>query len=321
MKLGFYDDFNPCVITEDGVVDISVVVRGLQAGSPQLTMENIIVNYQFLKPKIEEHLDEAAVISLEDVRLRPPVPRPGKVLCGRGNFMEGVPVDPTRPLATFFKSPDAVIGRGDTIVLPSFQPVIFHHEAELALVIGKEASFVSEAQALDHIFGYTTSVDVSARAPVDGEPPLPGEYGKSFDTFLPIGPAIVTADQIKDPNNLGVKYSVNGQLRQDYNTSDMEHSVAYLIASLSAVMTLKPGDLILCGTNHQGLGPLQDGDVGEIEIEDVGISFNHVVDEQKRTWPKAVDPSVGTRIKERREGLQGTPSTGTWPLTPPSANA
>ena len=199
--------------------------------------------------------------------------------------------------------------------------MIFHHEAELALVIGKEASCVSEAQALDHIFGYTTSVDVSARAPVDGEPPLPGEYGKSFDTFLPIGPAIVTADQIKDPNNLGVKYSVNGQLRQDYNTSDMEHSVAYLIASLSAVMTLKPGDLILCGTNHQGLGPLQDGDVGEIEIEDVGISFNHVVDEQKRTWPKAVDPSVGTRIKERREGLQGTPSTGTWPLTPPSANA
>ena len=120
MKLGFYDDFNPCVITEDGVVDISVVVRGLQAGSPQLTMENIIVNYQFLKPKIEEHLDEASVLSLEDVRLRPPVPRPGKVLCGRGNFMEGVPVDPTRPLATFFKSPDAVIGRGDTIVLPSF---------------------------------------------------------------------------------------------------------------------------------------------------------------------------------------------------------
>ena len=319
MKIGFYNDFRPCILKDNGVVDISGEVHQLQGGSPQLTLENIIVNFQFLRPRLERLAEQGAAIPLSDVRLRPPVPRPGKVLCGRGNFMEGVPVEPVRPLATFFKSPDAVIGPGDTIVLPSFRPVIFHHEAELAFVIGKAASNVSVAQSLDYVFGYTTSVDVSARAPVEGEATLPGEYGKSFDTFLPIGPAITTADEISDPNNLNVKYSVNGQLRQDYNTSDMEHSVAYLIAALSANMTLKPGDLILCGTNHQGLGPLQDGDVGEIEIEGVGRSHNNVVDSMKRTWSRAIDPGTGTRIRERRESQMGVPSTGTWPLTPPSS--
>ena len=318
MKIGFFNDFRPCILKENGVVDITREVRSLQGGSPQLLLENIIVNFQFLRPRLERLEERGKVIPLDEVRLRPPVPRPGKVLCGRGNFMEGVPVEPMRPLATFFKSPDAVIGRGDTIVLPTFRPVIFHHEAELAIVIGKAASRVPQAQALDYIFGYTTSVDVSARAPAEGEATLPGEYGKSFDTFLPIGPAITTADEIRDPNNLDVKYWVNGDLRQDYNTGDMEHSISYLIAALSANMTLKPGDLILCGTNHQGLGPLQDGDVGEIEIMGVGRSFNPVADSLKRTWPRGLDPNTGSRIRERRESLRGASSTGTWPLTPPS---
>ena len=318
MRLGFYNDFRPCILKEAGVVDISREVRSLQGGSPQLLLENMINNFQLLRPRLERLEERGKVIPLGDVRLRSPVPRPGKVICGRGNFKEGVTVQPVRPLATFFKSPDAIIGPGDTVVLPTFRPVIFHHEAELAFVIGKVASNVSEAQALDYVFGYTTSVDVSARAPLEGESPLPGEYGKSFDTFLPLGPAITTADEIRDPNNLNVKYRVNGELRQDYNTSDMEHSIAYVIAAISANMTLKPGDLILCGTNHQGLGPLQDGDVGEIEIEGVGRSSNPVVDSMKRTWSRGVDPGMGHRIRERRESLQGTSSTGTWPLTPAS---
>ena len=318
MKIGFFNDFRPCILRTNGVVDISREVRDLQGGSPQLLLENIILNFQFLRPKLERLENRGRVLPFGEVRLRPPVPRPGKVLCGRGNFMEGIPVEPVRPLGTFFKSPDAVIGTGDIIVLPAFRPVIFHHEAELALVIGKTATLVPESKALDYIFGYTTSVDVSARAPTTGEATLPGEYGKSFDTFLPIGPAITTADEIMNPNNLGVKYWVNGQLRQDYNTGDMEHSIPYLIAALSANMTLKPGDMILCGTNHQGLGPLQDGDLGEIEIQGVGRSFNTVVDTLKRTWPRGIDPDMARSIRERRESLRGAPSTGTWPLTPPS---
>jgi 2-keto-4-pentenoate hydratase/2-oxohepta-3-ene-1,7-dioic acid hydratase in catechol pathway len=228
--------------------------------------------------------------------------------------MESVKVDPPRPLRTFFKSPDAVIGDGDTVTLPKFRPVIFNHEAELAVVIGDEAKEVSQEDALKHVFGYTCGVDVSARAPEEGEPVLAGyQYGKSFDTFLPLGPSITTADEIADPNNLHVRYWVNERLRQDYNTSDMDHTVAYMIATLSHVMTLKPGDVIMCGTNHGNLGPMQDGDLGEIEIEKVGRSSHRVVDALKRTW----DPNVVRNPADnaaRRETLKGAPNNGTWPF-------
>src|SRR5919106_1253665 len=128
MRFGFYNDFRPCLVEDDGVIDISDLI-GAFPGAP--------------------------------------LPRPGKVLCGRRNFKEGVPLDPPGPLRTFFKSPDAVIGPGETVVLPTFRASVFNHEAELALVIGKEAKDVPVEQALNHVFGYTTSGDVSARAPVE----------------------------------------------------------------------------------------------------------------------------------------------------------
>lgn len=316
MKIGFYNDFRPCLLKDGGVIDISTAVTGLPGASPQLVLENLILNFESLRPRLQELLDRGQVIPFAEARLRAPVPRPGKVLCGNANYMEGVPITPPRPLFTFFKSPDAVIGPGETVVLPAFNPVIFNHEAELCAVIGRPASRVSEAEALSHVFGYVAGVDVSARAPAEGEAILAGNYGKSFDTFLPIGPAITTADEIPDPNKLQVKYRVNGKLRQDYNTSDMEHSIAYMIATLSHHMTLKPGDLIMAGTNHTGLGPLQDGDVGEIEIEKVGKVSNPVSDPYKRKW----DPDVW-RTREamaaRREGERLLPNGGTWPFTRP----
>ena len=315
MKIGFYNDFRPCIVKSNGVVDITDAVKELQISSPQHFMERIIVNFDSLRRVLEALEVQGTVIPMDQVRLCPPLPRPGKVLCGNGNFMEGVPITPIRPLKTFFKSPDAVIGPGDTVVLPTFRPVIFNHEAELAVVIGKEAHNLAESEALSYVFGYTTAVDVSARAPEDGEASLPGDYGKSFDTFLPIGPAITTADEVSDPNNLQVQYWVNEELRQDYNTSDMEHSVAYMIATLSHVMTLKPGDLILAGTNHGHLGPLQDGDYAEIEIEKVGRNTQHIADSLKRTWdPHDIrDPKANA---ERREGMKSQPNAGTWPFQP-----
>ena len=315
MKIGFYDDYRPCLVKENGVIDIMDEVQHLPWGdSPQLLMEKIIINWDALRPRLEDKWNSATPSkSLQEARLRAPVPRPGKVLMGQGNFMESVKIDPPRPLSTFFKSPDAVIGDGDTVVLPRFRPVIFNHEAELCVVIGQPAKEVSEAEALKYVFGYTTGVDVSARAPEPGEAALAGNYGKSFDTFLPIGPHITTADEIDDPNNLRVQYWVNERLRQDYNTSDMEHSVALMIATLSWNMTLKPGDLIMCGTNHGNLGPMQDGDLGEIEIEKVGRSSHRVVDDLKRTWdPNAVRNPTDNAA--RRETLKGAPNAGTWPF-------
>ena len=319
MKIGFYgDDYRPCLVKENGVVDISGEVSNLQGDSPQLLLESIITNWTSLQPRLAELWRSGTVVPMAQVRLRAPVPRPGKVIMGQGNYMESVKVEPQRPLQTFFKSPDAVIGDGETVVLPKFKPVIFNHEAELAVVIGQPAKEVSEAQALSHVFGYTTGVDVSARAPSEGEPALAGfQYGKSFDTFLPLGPSITTADEIANPNDLRVQYWVNERLRQDYNTSDMEHTVAYMIATLSHTMTLKPGDVIMCGTNHGNLGPLQDGDLGEIEIDKVCHSSHRIRDDMKRTWdPEAIrDPKENAA---RRQTLQGTPSTGTWPFTQPN---
>ena len=319
MRIGFHDDFIPCLVKDDGVVDISAEVQDLPSGSPQLTLESIINNWAALRPRLEALSQNGTVIPMDQVRLRPPVPRPGKVLMGNANFKEGVTIDPPRQLVTFFKSPDAVIGDGDTVVLPKFKPVIFNHEAELAVVIGKTAKEISESEALNHVFGYTTGVDVSARAPSDGEAALTGyQYGKSIDTFLPLGPSITTADEISNPNNLQVRYWVNERLRQDFNTSDMEHSVAYLIATLSHNMTLKPGDVIMCGTNHGNLGPLQDGDLGEIEIEKIGRSHHHVQDDLKRTWDAEAlrDPKDNAA---RRESLKGTPNPGTWPFAGPTS--
>ena len=315
MKIGFYDDFRPCLVKDNGVVDISDIVADLDEGVPQVHIQRIMGEFESRRGQLEKRNASGTVIPMANVRLRAPLPRPGKVLCGNTNYKEYVTIDPPRPLISFFKSPEAVIGPGDTIVLPKFRPTIFNHEAELGVVIGKEGKNLSPDEALDYVFGYMTSVDVSARAPSEGEPALSGPYGKSFDTFLPIGPAITTADEVPDPNNLQVYYRVNGVLRQAYNTSDMEHSVAYTLAALSHVMTLMPGDMIMAGTNHSGLGPLQDGDVAEIEIMGIGRQSQPVQDSDKRTWD-ATKLRTQAELIARRESQKGTPNPGTWPFQP-----
>jgi 2-keto-4-pentenoate hydratase/2-oxohepta-3-ene-1,7-dioic acid hydratase in catechol pathway len=320
VKIGFYGEFHPCLVKEDGVVDIEEVTGGLPGGSPQLWLERLILDWETQRPRLEEAWQSGRVIPRDSVQLRSPVPRPGKVLNGQRNFKEGVEVDPPRPLSTFFKSPDAVIGDGEIIVLPKFRATIFNHESELCVVIGKPAKNIAIEEARNHIFGYTCGVDVSARAPEEGEAVLSGNYGKCFDTFLPLGPAITTADEIANPNNLAVKYSVNGVLRQNYNTNDIEHSVEFMIATLSHNMTLKPGDVIMVGTNHSYLGPLQDGDVGVVEIEGLGRMSNPVSDELKRTWdPNALRSPEA--LAQNRESMQGTASGGTWPFFPKTEGA
>jgi 2-keto-4-pentenoate hydratase/2-oxohepta-3-ene-1,7-dioic acid hydratase in catechol pathway len=313
VKLGFFNNYIPCVVKNDGVVDISAEIGNCAGFSPQAVLEKIINDWAALKPKFEKAAAGGKVVPFAQAKLRAPVPRPGKVLCGERNFMEGVPLDPPGALGCFFKSPDAVIGPGEDIVLPKFRPVIFNHEAELGIVIGKTAKEISEKDALGYVFGYCTAVDVSARGPEEGEAALPGgRFGKCFDTFLPIGPYITTADEVKDPNKLQVKYWVNGQLRQDYNMSDMEHGVDFMVATLSHCMSLKPGDLILAGTNHSHLGPLQDGDKTEMEIEGLGRTDNPVKDSLKRKFPvKLRDPKVN---QDRRRNMQGKPNEGTWPF-------
>ncbi len=278
----------PGVLVDNGVIDISPAVEGMDPNRPQEIMQYIISGFEGLKPELERLATTASPMPLLDVLLRPPLPRPGKILCCIGNYWEHMQRD-ARPLNMFLKNPDAVIGPGDTIVLPKFEaPYVFHHEAELAIVIKGPAKEISQADHMDAIFGYTCLIDVSARAEGRSTWRSGSWMGKSFDTFAPLGPCIVTADEIKDPNDMEVKFWNSGELYHQYNTGDMEHRVPELIEFATTIMTLNSGDVISCGTNHEGLGPLQDGDVAEIEIQGVGRLSVNVSDPLKRSWERGI---------------------------------
>jgi 2-keto-4-pentenoate hydratase/2-oxohepta-3-ene-1,7-dioic acid hydratase in catechol pathway len=276
----------PGLLTPRGVVGIAGAVK--QSYTPQLTMQGIIDGFDGLRGILERLAAEGEAVPLDRVRLRPPLPRPSKILCCIGNYWEHAQREP-RPLNMFLKNPDAVIGPGDTIVLPELtEPWIFMHEAELALVIKGPAKKVARADWKQAVFGYTCLIDVSARGEGRRTWKAGSWLGKSFDTFAPIGPCIATADEIPEPNNLLVRFWNDGQLRHNYNTDDMEHRVPELVEFASSIMTLYSGDLIACGTNHEGLGALQDGETVEIEIERIGKMTLPVADPLKRSWERGV---------------------------------
>lgn len=279
-------DALPGLLTDRGVVNIAGAVR--LSYTPQLTMEGIIDDFESLRPALERLAAEGEATPLDEVRLLPPLPRPGKILACIANYWEHAQRE-ARPLNMFLKSSDAVVGPGDTIMLPEFtEPWIFMHEAELAIVIKGPAKKVSQEDWRSAVFGYTGLIDVSAREEGRRTWRARSWLGKSFDTFAPIGPCITTADEIPEPNDLHVRFWNDGQLRHNYNTDDMEHRVPELIEFVTPFMTLNSGDVIACGTNHEGLGALQDGEVVEMEIENIGRMSLNVVDPLKRTWERGV---------------------------------
>ena len=190
----------PGLMTDRGVVDISGAVK--KGHTPQLTMQGIIDDFDGLKPALEKLAAEGKAVPADQVQLKPPLPRPGKILCCIANYWEHAQRE-ARPLNMFMKNPDAVVGPGDTIMLPEYTvPWAFMHEAELALVIKGPAKMVKQKDWKSAVFGYTTLIDVSARE--QGRRtwpaiPLTSWLGKSFDTFAPIGPCIATADEIEGP--------------------------------------------------------------------------------------------------------------------------
>ena len=226
---------------------------------------------------------------ISDARLLAPV-MPGSVLCIGLNYRrhaeEAGAAIPDHPVV-FMKMPAAVQHPGGPIVLPrTLRSDQVDYECELAVVIGRRCRNVSRQVALDYVLGYTCGNDVSAR---DWQMQWGGGQwcrGKTFDTFCPLGPALVTADEIPDPNALRIKTVVNGETLQDWNTSDMIFDVPELIAFLSGSSTLEPGTVIMTGTPH-GVGAartpprfLQPGDTVTVEIEKIGALTNPVVAEE-----------------------------------------
>jgi 2-keto-4-pentenoate hydratase/2-oxohepta-3-ene-1,7-dioic acid hydratase in catechol pathway len=301
----------PGLMTDRGVVDVSGAVK--KGHTPQLTMQGIIDDFDRLRPALEKLAAEGKAAPPAQVRLKAPLPRPGKILACIANYWEHAQREP-RPLNMFMKNPDAVIGPGDTIVLPEFTvPYAFMHEAELALVMKGPAKMVKAKDWRNAVFGYTCLIDVSARE--QGRrtwpaTPLTSWLGKSFDTFAPIGPCIATADEIENPNDVVVRFWNDGQLRHNYNTDDMEHRVPELVEFATTVMTMNSGDLIACGTNHEGLGFLQDGETVDIEIQNIGKMTLKVADPLKRKWERGVYMGVDSTNPEavKRHRPQGGPT-------------
>lgn len=234
-------------------------------------------------------------VALEDVELRAPLARPGKIICIGINYASHVeemrPVlermggeVPTNPV--FFLVPgSAVCGPDQPIVLPDFAHDQVDYEVELAVVIGRGGSRIAEADAIRHVVGYTLANDVSARdiqmkAMTGQEFTL--THAKGLDGFKPLGPALVTADEFDDPIDIHIETRVNGEIRQDARTNDFVHSIPRCISYVSRYMRLDPGDVILTGS-PAGVGFFQGvflkaGDVVEMTADRIGTLRNSIID-------------------------------------------
>jgi 2-keto-4-pentenoate hydratase/2-oxohepta-3-ene-1,7-dioic acid hydratase in catechol pathway len=298
MKLMYFDDFKLGVVKGDHVVDVSKVVADIPHTGPHDLIGGLIERFSKYKGKLEKAAAAGKGVPLSKVKIRPPLPKPRNIDCMAVNYMEDGTLKEPAPINAFHKSSSAVIGHGETMVLPDIPATIFEGEAELALVIGKRASHVKSADAMKYVFGYVNFVDGSARGVL---PPGNTFYQmKSRDTFAPMGPWIVTADEIKDPQNLQIKLWVNGNLMQNFNTNDMAHKIPRCIEWVTSIHALEPGDVLATGTNHRGLNPFQDGDKVELEVEGgLGRLAFKVKDELKRTWARE------TRLDRMNKKLEG----------------
>jgi 2-keto-4-pentenoate hydratase/2-oxohepta-3-ene-1,7-dioic acid hydratase in catechol pathway len=297
MKLLFFDDFKLGVLKGDAVVDVSPAVREIPHTGPHNLISGLIERVEEYRGRLEEAAERGRGVPVRQVRIRPPLPKPYNIVAMAVNYLEEGDRARPAPLNAFHKSPNSVIGDGDAMVLPDVPATVFEGEAEVALVIGRRASNVSAAEAMKYVFGYLNFIDGSAR----GLPPSNNTFYqmKSRDTFSPLGPWLVTADEIPDPHALPVRLWINGELKQNFNTSAMSHKIPRCIEWVTSIHTLEPGDVLATGTDHRGLSAIQEGDLVEMETERLGRLRVHVRDDLKRIWARE------TRGERQRKGLDG----------------
>jgi 2-keto-4-pentenoate hydratase/2-oxohepta-3-ene-1,7-dioic acid hydratase in catechol pathway len=301
MKLVTYsrDDFVSCaVLTDKGLLDIPAIWPG--PNPPRTVIEILQRGSGCLKTISSLASETDNFISTEMVKLLAPIPRPGKAIALAGNYSEHIAEasqkrgfnlglsDSTRQTTVprpFIMPSTAIIGPGEEIPWPVYSGQI-DYEIELAVVIGKKAKCISSSQAMQHVAGYTICNDVSARSVTfkEGRNQRPWDEfydwlnGKWADGFLPVGPFLLTADEVKDVQNLNLTLKVNDEIRQQANTSQMIYPVADIVSFLSHIMTLEPGDIIATGT-PAGVAVatgnfLKGGDKIECTIDKLGTLTN-----------------------------------------------
>jgi 2-keto-4-pentenoate hydratase/2-oxohepta-3-ene-1,7-dioic acid hydratase in catechol pathway len=277
VKLALFDDYRVGVVEGDVVYDVTKAVPGAGA-RPPVFVNTLIAQWGERAPELLRARETAQARPLAEVRLLPPSPWPAQIIAAPGNYrkhlaeMGALRVSPAgktaRDQGFFLKSPASLTGAGRGIELPKGSQRRFDHESELGVVIGRVTRNVRREDALDYVFGYTCVVDVTMRIEPDGRAEE-RSMRKSFETFTPLGPWIVTADELGNPSSLRNELFVNGERRQDATTADMIVGVQELIELASSVVTLYPGDVIATGT-PEGIGPIKPGDEVAIRIERIG---------------------------------------------------
>lgn len=268
------------VVRGDRVHDVTAVTVTLPAVHwPFPPGDQLIANLDALRPKMEALADETPGVPVKDVLLKNPVANPGKFFCGAGNHKivlehGGHP----RRLGSLFKMTSAAAGESDGVHLRWPDRVTFH-EAEIAIVIGKQGYEIPASEALEYVAGYCIGLDMTMQGPEFDS------FRKSFDTYGLMGPWLTTRDEIADVNALPFKLTVNGETRTQDTTASLVLGIEDLVEHASSVMTLHPGDVIFSGTPPMGLGAVVPGDVMYIEMQDLGAMTVQVTGGPGRKTP------------------------------------
>lgn len=290
MKLALFDDWRPGAVDLEAqtITDLVAAVPGSGDGDTFGAgwWVRMCRDFESLRPALDEARASGEARALADVTLRVPVLNPGKLIATASNYgehvveMRDIVLDRVAghvdewllDFDVFLKATSSIIGPDDTVILP--RAIVdegreVHHESELAVVIGRGGSQIPEDEALNHILGYTIGLDMTVRG--DGD----RSRRKSYDTFTPVGPWIVTTDELPDPQQLDVRLNVDGQSRQAAHTGDQLVGVAGIVAYASGIMRLDPGDVILTGA-PPGVGEVHVGEVMVSEISGIGTMRNPV---------------------------------------------
>ncbi|HWK24849.1 MAG TPA: fumarylacetoacetate hydrolase family protein [Ureibacillus sp.] len=279
MKIALFNENRLGIVVDERIYHIDSD-KYWDASRPQDSLVSLMENFESFKKDIDQLLSNSTSYLVDEVKLDAPIPKPGKIIAAPVNYYlhqdemneqfnnAEYTID---QLGFFLKASSSIIGPGETIKLP-FKDRRTDHEAEVAFVVGKKAKDVPASEAHNYIFGYFGLMDITVRGKEDRP------WRKSFDTFTPIGPWIVTSDEIDNPNDLNFKLWVNDEVRHSANTKDLIYDCYRFFEAASAVMTLEPGDILTTGT-PEGVGPIKKDDIVRISIEKIG-EFSVNVDDK-----------------------------------------
>ncbi|HVZ42335.1 MAG TPA: fumarylacetoacetate hydrolase family protein [Ramlibacter sp.] len=278
MKIASFNDFRVGVVDGTDLYDMTGALPEFLAELPRQRVNWLVANWARVQARFAQYRETGAPLPLANVTLLAANPAPQHVFAAPANYRKHIGELGDRAVTKagrtareqgfFLKAPGSLVGAGGALLLPKGSDRRFDHESELAVIVAKEARNVPRERAMEYVFGYSCLIDATMRIE-KGVAEEERSMRKSFESFTPLGPWIVTADEVPSPGTLANRLWVNGELKQSANTSEMIVGIGELVELVSSVLTLQPGDVIATGT-PEGVGPFAPGDEVRIEIEGVG---------------------------------------------------